>query len=51
MNKVLDTLVLIAECLAFKMKPDHAHEIYDYVSTCYEKLYGTNDTVLNSFIH
>ena len=47
--KVLNTLMLLAECYAFKLKTDHACEIYDFVCDGYEQLFGTRETVLHSY--
>ena len=47
--KVLNTLMLLAECYAFKLKTAHACEIYDFVCDGYEQLFGTRETVLHSY--
>jgi hypothetical protein len=48
--KVVQTLLLLAECFSFSMKNEHSIEIFDFSASVYEKLYGTADTVLNSYI-
>jgi hypothetical protein len=48
-NKILDTLLLIAECYTFKMRQTHSVAIYDFVLAALEQLYGTKDTVQYSY--
>jgi len=36
---------MLAECFAFKLKSQHALEIYDYVLDGYKRLFGDYNTV------
>jgi hypothetical protein len=48
--KVLDTLVLLAECHAFRLRAEAAEETYEYILNGYEQIFGTRDTVMSSYI-
>ena len=47
--KVCQTLLMIAEVYASKSQGVEALKIYDYISSIYLKLFGTDDTIHNSY--
>ena len=48
--RITQTLLMLAEVFAAKAHSEDAYKIYDYISSCYFKLFGTNDTMLNSYV-
>ena len=41
---------MLAEVFAAKSHSQEAFKIYDFISSCYFKLFGTNETILNSYV-
>jgi hypothetical protein len=49
-SKVFDTLLMLAEVLAFRHKSEEALKHFDFVQKGFCKLLGTDDSVRNSYI-
>ena len=49
--RVLQTLMLLGDVYASKNKFDEAFKLYDFIQSGYLKMFGTNETVLNSYVH
>lgn len=48
--KIVQTLLLLAECFSFSQKYEHTLEIFEFCQKVYAKLFGTDLTVLNSYV-
>ena len=48
--RIAQTLLMLAEVFAAKAHSEEAFKLYDFISSCYFKLFGTNDTILNSYV-
>ena len=48
--KILQTLMLLADVFSYRQKSDEALKIFNYVQDGYFQLFGTNDTILNSYL-
>lgn len=49
-RKVLGTLLMLAEVLAFRLQSQEALRLFDYVEHGYFKLYGSYDTMPGSYV-
>lgn len=49
-SKVLDTLLMLAEVLAFRRKSEEALKLFDYVQKGFYRLFGTHDSLRNSYL-
>ena len=49
-SKILDTLLMLAEVISFRRKSEEALKIFEYVQKGFNQLFGTDDSLRNSYL-